>query len=53
MHNANARHAVMLNETSFQLLKKEGRFGETYSQVIFRILTVLEGSRNKGRYQHG
>ncbi len=48
MRKSSARHTVMLNETSFQLLKKEGRFGETYSQLIFRIITELERTRSNG-----
>ena len=48
MCKSNARHTVMLNETSFQLLKKEGHFGETYSQLIFRIITELERTRRNG-----
>ena len=50
MRKSNTRHTVMLNEASFELLKKEGRFGETYSQLIFRILTELERTRSNGRY---
>lgn len=52
MCKSNTRHSVMLSETSFQLLKKEGRFGETYSELIYRILSELEKTRNNGRYHN-
>ncbi len=42
MCKSNARHTVTLNQIAFELLKQEGRFGESYSQLILRILNELQ-----------
>jgi hypothetical protein len=52
MHKSYTRHSVMLSEASFQLLKKEGRFGETYSELIYRILAELERTRKNGKWRN-
>jgi hypothetical protein len=49
MRKSHARHTIMLSDSSFELLKKEGRFRETYSDLIFRILAELEDFRENWR----
>jgi predicted CopG family antitoxin len=53
MRKSYARHTVMLNDSSYELLKKEGYFGETYSDLILRILIELKRSRGNGRSHNG
>ena len=53
MRKSCTRHTIMLNNSSDELLKKEGHFGETYSQLIVRILTELERTRGNWRNQNG
>ena len=37
-----SRHTITINGLAFSALRKRGRFGETYSEVILRILELAE-----------
>jgi predicted CopG family antitoxin len=38
MHKTNNRHTITIDDKTFQLLKGKGNFGETYSEVISRLI---------------
>jgi len=42
MNAKNVRHTITLNEASFAKLRTAGRFGETYSTLILRLITARE-----------
>jgi hypothetical protein len=45
MYSTTERHTLTINHTTFLRLKKKGFFGESFSELITRILDELE-SRN-------
>jgi predicted CopG family antitoxin len=38
MHKANNRHTITVDDKTYQLLRSKGNFGETYSEVISRLI---------------
>jgi predicted CopG family antitoxin len=38
MNSRNERHTITLNDLSFVKLRDEGRFGESYSELILRLI---------------
>jgi predicted CopG family antitoxin len=42
MNKGNVRHTVTIDDKTYQLLRRRGNFGETYSEVISRL--VEEGA---------
>jgi predicted CopG family antitoxin len=42
MHETSIRHTITLNDTTFEKLRDRGRFGESYSKLISRLLDQLE-----------
>ena len=43
MHKINNRHTITIDDKTYQLLKSKWNFGETYSEVISRL---IEGGAN-------
>lgn len=43
----NTRHTITINEHTFQKLRSVGTFGESYSDLILKLVTakVSEGSK--------
>ena len=41
MNTPEKRHCITLNNKAFSRLQKEGRFGESYSNMILRILDCI------------
>jgi len=48
MRTKNCRHSLTINDATFLRLKNKGHFGESFSDLIFRILEELENSKQKG-----
>ncbi|MGH9988481.1 MAG: hypothetical protein ACRD8W_31485 [Nitrososphaeraceae archaeon] len=42
MSSTNVRHSLTINHTTFLRLKKKGFFGESFSDLVSRILDELE-----------
>jgi predicted CopG family antitoxin len=42
MSAKSVRHSLTINDTTFQRLKEKGSFGESFSDLIARILDELE-----------
>jgi predicted CopG family antitoxin len=42
MHDRNARHTITINGLAFSRLRNKGQFGESYSEVILRLLDEIE-----------
>lgn len=40
--NHNLRHTITINDPAFLRLRDNGRFGESYSDVILRVLNKTE-----------
>ncbi len=38
MNLTNDRHTITIDDKTYQLLRKRGNFGETYTEVISRLL---------------
>lgn len=38
MNQSNARHTITLDDSTFQKLKTKGNFGESYADVILRLI---------------
>ncbi len=38
MNLTNNRHTITIDDKTYQLLRKKGNFGETYSKVISRLI---------------
>jgi predicted CopG family antitoxin len=38
------RHTITINDEAFQKLKHKGMFGESYSDLIVRIILLLESN---------
>jgi predicted CopG family antitoxin len=38
------RHTITINDEAFEKLKRKGTFGETYSDLIVRIIFSLESN---------
>jgi predicted CopG family antitoxin len=49
---ANQRHTITINHTTFVKLKSIGRFGESYSDVISRMLGYLENPNSNEEEKH-
>ena len=47
MHSKDVRHTITVNEMSFRELRSAGRFGESYSQLILRILNELRQAKGE------
>jgi hypothetical protein len=45
----NSRHTINLNGLAYNRLKKFGTFGETYSELIVRLLELAEASPEGGK----
>lgn len=41
------RHSLTINHTTFLRLKKKGYFGESFSELISRIIDELENKNTK------
>lgn len=39
VHSKHARHTITLDDLSYSRLKDVGRFGESYSDLILRVLS--------------
>jgi hypothetical protein len=48
MSSRSGRHSLTINDTTFHRLKKKGYFGESFSDLISRILEELENSQQNG-----
>ena len=44
----NKRHTITINHEAFEKLKERGVFGETYSEVISRLVDNVKGTREDG-----
>ncbi len=42
------RHSVTLNDESFTALCRRGRFGESYSELILRLMQMVEKAAIEG-----
>jgi predicted CopG family antitoxin len=38
----NERHTITINQMAFEILRKKGVFGESYSEVILRLVRAAE-----------
>lgn len=38
MSQTNNRHTITIDDKTYQLLRSKGNFGETYSEVISRLI---------------
>ena len=38
----NERHTITINQMAFEILRKRGVFGESYSEVILRLVRAAE-----------
>jgi hypothetical protein len=47
MSTKSVRHSLTINHTTFLRLKKKGFFGESFSELISRIIDELENSNAK------
>lgn len=36
------RHTITINQMAFEILRKKGVFGESYSEVILRLVRAAE-----------
>ena len=52
MNESYIRHTITLNDMAFLRLKNKGHFGETYSDVILRLLNQIDSSGHKGRREN-
>jgi hypothetical protein len=46
VNRENDRHTITINHSTLLRLRNKGRFGESYSEVIWRILDEAETSSN-------
>jgi hypothetical protein len=46
MIKMNIRHTITLGHQKFVRLKKKGSFGESYTELVSRILDQLDGIRD-------
>jgi len=49
MNRRQARHTITLNDSAFSRLRNEGHFGESYSEVILRVLDQLMEIKKEGK----
>ena len=42
MNESNERHTITINHVAFQKLRQRGIFGESYSDVIVRLVKAVE-----------
>ena len=42
MNEFNGRHTITINHEAFQKLRQRGIFGESYSDVIVRLVDAVE-----------
>lgn len=47
MNEESARHTITINHSTFDKLKNQGRFGESYSDLISRVLNQLESTKKE------
>jgi hypothetical protein len=38
MNQSNARHTITLDDSTFHKLRSKGNFGETYADIILRLI---------------
>ena len=43
MNEVNVRHTIIIDDRTYQKLKSNGNFGETYSKLISRIIKDIDG----------
>jgi hypothetical protein len=46
MNEAKARHTITINEHTFQKLRGVGTFGESYSDLILRLVASVKSGGN-------
>jgi predicted CopG family antitoxin len=46
MYSTGVRHSLTINHTTYLRLKKKGLFGESFSELISRILDELENGNS-------
>ena len=57
MNEVNVRHTITIDERTYRKLRSKGNFGETYSELISRIIknsdvyhgSVIRKSKNEGK----
>jgi predicted CopG family antitoxin len=42
MHTMTDRHTITLTNEVFQRLRRKGKFGETYSKLLLRLIDAIE-----------
>jgi hypothetical protein len=47
METKNVRHSLTINHSTFLRLKERGVFGESFSQLISRIIDELDNNNQK------
>jgi flagellar hook-basal body complex protein FliE len=47
MGTKSVRHSLTINHTTFLRLKKKGFFGESFSELISRIIDELDNNNSK------
>ena len=47
MHTKNERHSLTINHSTFLRLKERGFFGESFSELISRIIDELDNNNPK------
>jgi hypothetical protein len=47
MGTNSVRHSLTINHTTFLRLKKKGFFGESFSELISRIIDELDNNNSK------
>jgi predicted CopG family antitoxin len=44
----NERHTITLSDQAFEELRLKGKFGESYSELVLRLVEALNSPPNKG-----
>ncbi len=47
-----SRHTITLDNAAYEELKKYGKFGETYSELVMRLLSSKSESTNRSETPH-
>ena len=51
MNGKSARHTITVNHSTFDKLKNQGRFGESYSELISRVIDAAEATTENEKGQ--
>jgi predicted CopG family antitoxin len=53
MNQSNARHTITLDDSTYQKLRSKGNFGESYAEVISRLIEHTDNDtwRHSSRFR--